>query len=156
MRFRATAPFLTSALLSAACGGTQVGEVTAPATSAPARTSNDLGLGLSQVVEISPASPTTGSNIIIRSAIRNRSNTAVALESRICELGYGGTLTLSWPPEVMKCAGFSMTGTLAPGDSVVTHDIMRVTSPPGSYTLRVQHALTPAAWAELPVRVLGR
>jgi hypothetical protein len=43
--------------------------------------------------------------------------------------------------------------TLAPGDSVVGEDVMQVTSPPGTYQLRVRHLLDPERWVTLRVVV---
>ena len=112
-----------------------------------------LPSGLAQRVTLSPAAPAQGQNVSIRSVLRNNGSESIALTSRICGLDYSGTLKLSQPPEVGRCAGFSMGHPIAPGDSVVGADYMRVDSPPGEYTLRVCHALTPEAWFELKVRV---
>jgi hypothetical protein len=68
-------------------------------------------------------------------------------------LDFAGTLVVNWPFDIAKCAGYSMTATLVPGDSVVGYDIMRVDSPPGTYALQVRHALEPEAWYVVRVRV---
>jgi hypothetical protein len=110
--------------------------------------------GMIQRVTLSPTAPVSGRNVTIRSVIVNGGPDNVSLSSRICSLDFGGTLKLTWPPELAKCAGYSMQQDLAPGDSVVGHDVMRVDSPPGEYTLRVRHALVPDAWYELDVLVV--
>jgi hypothetical protein len=113
----------------------------------------ELPGGLVQRVTLSPAAPAQGQNVSIRSVINNAGPLAVTLSSRICGLDFGGDLKLSWPPELGKCGGYSMRGDLAPADSVLGFDTMRVDSPPGEYTLRVRHALSPEGWYELRVRV---
>jgi hypothetical protein len=106
-----------------------------------------------QTVTLTPASPASGETVQIRSVVANSGSAAVVLDSRICGLDYGGSLELEWPPGIAKCAGYSSHGELAPGDSVVTYDLMRVDSPPGRHRLLVRHAISPEAWAELSVEV---
>jgi hypothetical protein len=106
-----------------------------------------------QSVTLTPSSPTSGETVQIRSVVANGGSAAVVLDSRICGLDYGGSLELVWPPGIGKCGGYSSHGELAPGDSVVTYDLMRVDSPPGRHRLRVRHAISPEAWAELSVEV---
>lgn len=154
-------PLLVATLMAtiAACGGSRTTGTEELSNDPPAgqlKQTLDVTSSLGQTVTVSPSSPVTGSNITIRSVLTNRGSAAVDLESRFCGLNYGGTLTVTGPPEVMKCGGYSMNSTLAPGDSVVTQDLMRVTSGAGSYTLRVQHALNPSAWAEVSVQVRAR
>lgn len=109
--------------------------------------------GLSQRVTLIPAVLVDGRDVEVRSVLVNTGTAPIALDSRICGLDYAGTLELTNPPEVLKCAGHSASATLAPGDSVVGSDLMRVSSPPGQYELRVRHAVTPAQWASLQVVV---
>ena len=154
-------PILLATLLAtlAACGGSRTTGADEHSDDPPAgqlKQTLDVTNTLSQSVTVSPPNPGQGSNITIRSVLTNRGSAAVDVESRFCGLNYAGTLTLTGPPEVMKCAGYSMQSTLAAGDSVVTQDLMRVTSGPGNYTLRVQHALSPSAWAEVAVQVRSR
>jgi hypothetical protein len=108
---------------------------------------------LVQRVTLSPAAPAPGQNVSIRSVISNTGFLAASLSSRVCGLDFGGDLKLTWPPNLGKCAAYSMSGDLAPADSVLGFDTMRVDSPPGEYTLRVRHALSPEGWYELRVRV---
>lgn len=108
---------------------------------------------LVQTVTITPASPASGENVSFRSVIVNRGSAPAAMTSRICGLDFGGTLELAWPPRIGKCGGYSSTGALAPGDSIVGHDLMQVASPPGRHGLRVRHALSPDTWVELSVDV---
>lgn len=108
---------------------------------------------LSLRATLSPGTPSSGANVTVRSVIVNVGRESVMLESRMCGLDYGGSLGLTHPPEVLKCAAYSMTALLLPGDSVVTSDLMRVSATPGSYELRVRHALSPEAWLSVPVMV---
>lgn len=152
--FPAVAAKVLALALLGACQ--QSATPTAPSGSlAAGRVEALLPGGLAQTVTIEPASPGSGSEVTIRSVVVNRGTESVTLVSRICGLDYGGTLALTNPPAVLKCAAYSRQGALAPGDSVVTADLMRVSSPPGTYELRVRHALTPEAWVTLPVTALG-
>lgn len=146
------ARLLGTALLALGAGCT-------PVTSAPAEQVPDgsvriaLAEGLVQTVSLVPASPVGGQNVEVRSVIVNNGSAAVSLESRICGLDFEGSLSLTHPPEVMKCAGYSMAATVAAGDSLVGGDLMRVSSAPGQYSLRVRHAVNPESWASLQVVV---
>lgn len=109
--------------------------------------------GLEQSISLMPSVPVTGQNLTIRSVIANHGAQPVEVEVRHCGLDFAGDLALEWPPEIVKCGAYSGLDLLQPGDSAVTYDIMRVSSPPGRYRLRVRHALAPEAWAELSVVV---
>lgn len=109
--------------------------------------------GLVQRVRLIPAVLVDGRDVEVHSVLLNDGSAAIELSARICGLDYAGTLDLSHPPEVLKCAGHSGTATLAPGDSVVGSDLMRISSPAGTYELRVRHALAPEQWASLQVVV---
>lgn len=117
------------------------------------RTPIDKTGDLVQTLTLDPSRPRSGENVRIRSVIENRGDKSVQLSSRICGLDLEGTLELGWPPDVLKCAGYSSRQSLAPGDSIVDVDIMRVTSPAGGYVLKVRHSLDPEAWIELDVKV---
>lgn len=109
--------------------------------------------GLVQRVTLTPGMLVSGQNVRVRSVLINRGAARITVENRICGLDFRGTLALSQPPDAVKCAGYSQSTTLAAGDSVVGFDIMRVDSPSGAYTVRVQHALSPAFWYEASIRV---
>jgi hypothetical protein len=109
--------------------------------------------GLEQRVMLSPAEPAAGEVVQIHSVITNRGTTPIELESRICGLDLGGDLQLNLPTGILVCAGYSMGGAIAPGESRESTAIRRVSSPAGTYTLRVRHALRPELWVELRVRV---
>lgn len=126
---------------------------TSPGDSASEHARLLLAHGLKQSVSLMPSVPVAGQNLTIRSVITNDGAQPVELESRHCGLDFAGDLVLEWPPEIGKCGAYSGRGLLQPGDSVVTSDIMRVSSPPDRYSLRVRHALAPEAWAELSVVV---
>ncbi len=112
-----------------------------------------LSGGLEQRVTLVPATLVDGRDVEVRSVLVNSGPAPMVVTSRICGLDYAGTLTLTHPPEVLKCAGYSMQVTLAPGDSAVSADLMRVSSPSGHYELRVRHAVTPDHWVAMPVVV---
>jgi len=143
-------------LVTAACssgGGSRADDGVGTASLGVAAVTIPGGTGLAQVVTVEPAQPLALTNVTVRSVLINKGAAPVTLESRICGLNYAGTLVLSHPPEVMKCAGYSMNSTVAPGDSVVVSDMMRVMSRAGAFTLRVQHALAPEGYADVAVNV---
>ncbi len=109
--------------------------------------------GLEQHVTLTPAELATGENVVIRSVITNRGSRPIQLESRICGLTVAGDIRLDWPPGIGMCGGFSMSGPIAPGEARESTEIRRVSSGPGTYTLRVKHAIHPEAWVELRVAV---
>lgn len=113
-----------------------------------------LPFGLRETVTIRPAQLISGQTIEIRSVIRNKADSAVTAQSRICGLTLAGSLELSIPPGTGGCGGFSVTRPLAPADSLVMDDIEIVRSPPGHYTLQVLHLLGPqGVWIVMPLTV---
>lgn len=107
--------------------------------------------GLEQVVRLDPAEPTQGQEVHIVSVVTNRATDSVAAVSRICGLDLAGDVTLVM--NYMRCAGYSQSIRLAPGDSVTGTDMRVVGSPPGRYTLRVRQLLDPDAWVDVPLIV---
>lgn len=135
----------------AACGN-GLGPHVQSRTSSPGLAETALTNGLVHRVSMSP-SPDSGSDIQIRSVLVNTGTQSMLLEHRECGLDLGGTLKLSWPPGIVKCMAYSGRGQLAPGDSIVGGDYMRVASAPGRHELRVRHALDPEMWTPIDVVV---
>ena len=153
MRSLITGAFLIAlGSLAAGCGETPT-ETTAPGDGTALV--GHIG-SLEQTVSITPALPASGENISIRSVIVNRGSAPATLEARICGLDFAGGLKLEWPADIAKCGGYSRAAQLAPGDSIVEHDIMQVVSLPGKHELRVRHAIDPDAWVELAIVVRPR
>lgn len=138
-------------LLASACGSPSASAPRDRVAEGQARVT--LVAGLEQRVTLVPATLVDGRDVEVRSVLVNSGQSPLSVTSRICGLDYDGSLTLSHPPEVLKCAGYSSSATIAPGDSVVTADLMRVSSAPGQYELRVRHAVTPDHWVTMPVVV---
>lgn len=107
--------------------------------------------GLEQTIRLSPAEPATGDTLIIASTVVNGTGAAVEVTSRICGIDVETTLKLSGPN--LSCAGYSMHGELAPGDSLLGSALGTVASGPGTYTLRIRHLLNPDVWVEVPITV---
>ena len=107
--------------------------------------------GLEQTVRISPAEPKTGDTLDIRSIVVNGTAAAVDVVSRICGMDLETTLSMTHPG--LACAGYSMHGPLAPGDSLLGFAGGVVVSAAGQYTLRIRHLLDPDVWIEVPVTV---
>ena len=106
---------------------------------------------LQQVIRLTPASPAPNEVLTIESVVINRGAQPVVFTSRICGLDTKGDLELTI--SLFMCAGYSMHGTLLPGDSLAGFDARVVASTPGQYTLHVRHLLDPERWVEVPVDV---
>ena len=144
------------ALGTAACSSaTAVDAVTAPSLSTtPVERTSD---GLQQRVVITPARPATGDTIGVRSVLVNRGTTPIRVEHVVCGLDFetGRDAILANP--FIHCAAYSMTSTLAPGDSVVQHDRRVIAAPAGSYTIRVRHVVPPhPLYVDVPLTVVRR
>ncbi len=107
--------------------------------------------GLEQTVRLSPAEPKTGDTLDITSIVVNGTAAAVDVVSRICGMDLETALKLTRPG--LACAGYSMQGALAPGDSLLGFAGGVVASAPGQYTLRVRHLLDPDVWVEVSITV---
>jgi hypothetical protein len=145
------------ALGTAACSSaTSVDAITAPpalSTTPVERTSD----GLQQRVVITPARPSTGDTIAVRSVLVNRGAAPVRVEHVVCGLDFdtGRQQVLANP--FIHCAAYSMTSTLAPGDSVVQLDRRVIAAPAGSYTIRVRHVVPPHdLYVDVPLTVERR
>ncbi len=110
--------------------------------------------GIEQHVTITPESLTVGADIVVRSVLRNTGTVPVPLSSRICGLNWGGNLRLTFTPGVATCGGWSISTTLAVGDSLVSTAWWRLGSPAGEYTLYVGHLLSPSAYVQaIPITI---
>jgi hypothetical protein len=154
-RRHAIAASFLPALLALAAGCTPA-TPSSTTVSSEADVTRAVAPGLEQRVTLTPAEPRAGGDVRIRSVITNRGSRPVNLESRICGLTLEGNLRLEMPPDIGVCEGFSMGGAIAAGESRESSELRRVASPPGTYTLRVKHALQPELWVEMRVVVRGR
>lgn len=107
--------------------------------------------GLEQTVRLTPAEPAPGDTLDIASLVVNQTAAPVDVASRICGLDLETSLRLTDP--FVRCAGYSMQGALAPGDRIQGFDRRVVAGPPGTYTLRLRHLLSPDVWVDVPVTV---
>ena len=107
--------------------------------------------GLEQTVRFTPADPATGDTLDVTSIVVNETNAAVDVASRICGLDVESSLKLT--NAFLACAGYSMQGELAVGDTLQGYARRVIAGPPGSYTLRVRHLLNPDVWVEVPITV---
>lgn len=141
---------VTGVVLSLACGvGPEV-----PEDFLPGSVEQAIGLpsaSLIQRVTLTPAQPATGDTLDVRSVIRNVGPRAVRLTSTICGVQLRGSLTFADP--FVRCAGYSMTGDLTAGDSVVEARQVVVTAGPGRWVLEVRQLLDPSVWVAVPLEV---
>ena len=115
---------------------------------------SQIPFGVEQAITVTPVEPRTGENITIESVITNVSTSSLELTSRICGLNLGGDLEMSLPLGVVRCAGFSQTVTLLPGETIRETELRTVNSPAGIFTLEVQHLLDPTHTGEAEIRVV--
>jgi len=109
-------------------------------------------VGLMQTVRIAPAEPSRGDTIIIASVLTNvAQDTTPTLAVSVCGPSLRGTLSLDNP--FISCTAYSMTTSLAPGDSAVDGTVRVVASVPGTWRLEVQQLRQPATWAAIDVTV---
>ncbi|MFW6201015.1 MAG: hypothetical protein ACOC8B_00420 [Gemmatimonadota bacterium] len=109
---------------------------------------------LVQTLAFSDPTPSVGDTLSIRSTVINR-GAPRGVESRICGLDVRGEVELS--PASATCGGWSSSGTLAPGDSVIGWEHGVVNAEPGRRVLRVRHLIDPEVWldVELTIRSEG-
>jgi len=107
--------------------------------------------GLEQTVRLSPAVPAPGETLDITSVVVNQTTSAVDVTSRIC--GFDIESSLALVNSSLHCAGYSMHGELAAGDSILGFERREVAGQAGDYTLRIRHLLNPDVWVDVPVTV---
>jgi hypothetical protein len=108
--------------------------------------------GLVQTIRIADTHPTTGETLRIESVITNEGAGPRVVNSRICGLDLD--TGLRFEPGV-RCAGYSMGGMLAPGDSRVEVEEAVIASRPGTYSVRLRHLLDPEQWVGFQITVRG-
>jgi len=106
-----------------------------------------------QTVRIEPTEPREGETITVYSTIENRGSKPQQVTYLICQLAMGGDLALTMVPGTARCAGFSASAILAPGQRLEAGDSRVVVSGPGAYTLDVTHVIDPERTTTLTVRV---
>jgi len=107
--------------------------------------------GLEQTVRYAPEDPAAGDTLDITSIVVNQTAGAIDVASRICGLDVESSLKLT--NSFLSCAGYSMQGELAVGDTLRGLARRVIAGPPGAYTLRVRHLLDPDVWVEIPITV---
>lgn len=108
--------------------------------------------GLEQTVRLTPATPAPGDTLDITSIVANGTAQAIDVESRICGLDLESSLKLT--NSFIACAGYSMQGALATGDTIQGYDRRVVSGIPGTYVVRVRHLLNPDVWVDVPITVV--
>jgi hypothetical protein len=109
--------------------------------------------GLVQTIRIADTHPTTGETLRIESVITNAGAGPIAVTSLICGLQLETELRFE---PTARCAGYSMGGMLAPGDSRVEVEEAVIASRPGTYSVRLRHLLDPEQWVSFQITVRGR
>ena len=108
-------------------------------------------------VEAAPAGSPYTAQLTVTSTIVNTGSAPVRLTSRVCFFLEGDvetTAQMNRFEPLISCAAISATGDLAPGQSIAPMDVsFGVRSGPGTYTLKLRHALSPDFRAEVSFRV---
>jgi hypothetical protein len=143
-------------LAAAACGGNG----TAPAQTEDPVPNLDRGVPLAwqarptivQTLRLLNPGLRVGDTLKLESVLKNVGTEPVSIEHVVCELDIEGNLKTEAP--LILCFAYSVKGTLAPGEQVVSTLQRKIASEPGRYSIRVRHLLDPAVWvpAELTVR----
>jgi hypothetical protein len=114
---------------------------------------HDGAAGLVQTISISDTHPAQGETLRIESILTNEGASPQAVTSRICGLDLD--TALRFEPDV-RCAGYSIGGTLAPGASRVEVEEAVIASRPGTYSVRLRHLLDPEQWVSFQITVRGQ
>ena len=143
-------------LAAAACGGNG----TAPAQTEDPVPNLDRGVPLAwqarptivQTLRLLNPGLRTGDTLKLESVLKNIGSEPVNIEHVVCELDLEGNLKTEAP--LILCFAYSVKGTLAPGEQVVSTLQRKIASEPGRYSIQVRHLLDPSVWvpAELTVR----
>jgi hypothetical protein len=146
----------TTALAAAiaACGSVERVHTTEPDfTAAPRQVSAAAG-GLTQRLTISATSLRPGDVLELRSTIVNDGGAeSIAATTRACGLDVDAPSGLRVPDLRLRCGAYSMSGSLAPGESRIEHEQIAIGDRPGVHTLRVRHLLEPELWVSIDVEV---
>jgi hypothetical protein len=113
------------------------------------------GSGLQQRITASPGRVAVGDTVSFRSVLTNTGSAPVRVEHVVCGIDFDRTPVLDNP--FIHCAAYSITTTLAPGDSVVQSDRRVVVARPGEYVIRAKQLLQPTTWwVDVPLTVVAR
>ena len=157
---RRPASLLASLLVLAACGGstpagTELDDQVAP----DVRLQGPRGIEqhLSAIVDQSSGKYAGGPTLRIASTLINRGASTVHLVARTCLLADGdieSTARLERIDRLVSCAAVENAVDLAPGQSTeMVEQAFGVASGPGSYVIRIRHALDPEFRATASFRI---
>ena len=108
-------------------------------------------------VEAAPAGSPYTAQLTVTSTIVNTGSAPVRLTSRVCfflDADVETTAQMNRFEPLISCAAVSAMGDLAPGQSTGPMDVsFGVRSGPGTYTLKLRHALSPEFRDEVSFRV---
>jgi hypothetical protein len=110
--------------------------------------------GLVQRITVTPAEPTIGEEVEIRSVVRNAGTGTPRFLTNTCRLDLESALELATAPDWTECDALPHQVDLFPGDSVEVRTRQRVHGVAGEHEIRVLHVLEPQQW--VPVKVLLR
>ena len=109
------------------------------------------GEGIREILEVSPAEPSPGDTLVVRSTVFYEGSEPTRLESRLCGLDVR-TEGFDLSP-LVACDGFSRSRSVSPGDTFHQEKRAVVEAEPGIHGLEARHLLTPEVWSRLDLRV---
>jgi hypothetical protein len=159
-RIRNLVSLTTLAALAACSGGSLSGPGDASLVAdrdGVARGPSGLEQRLATSVEVAPGGSPYTAQLVVTSTIVNTGSESVPLTARVClfqDADVETTAKLDRFEPLISCAAVSATRTLAPGQSTEPMEVrFGVRSGPGTYTLRLRHALSPEFRAETTFRI---
>jgi hypothetical protein len=143
---------LAAAVVTAGCSdstGLEIIRDPAPAYSVAAEKA--VGPSLVQRVRLSTNQPARGDTLVIRSTVKNQGSAPAAVEHVVCGFDYEDDDVLQQP--FIICAAYSMTSTIAPGDSIMHEDRRVVGGRPGTHVVRFAHLVEPEQNVQIALTV---
>lgn len=155
---------LAALVALAAVGACSSGTLSGPGDASLVKSGDGVGIGPSGLeqrlvtkLEPAPAGSPYTAQLTVTSTIVNTGSAPVRLTSRVCLFLEGDvetTAQLTRFEPLVSCGAVSATGDLAPGQSTGSMEVsFGVRSGPGTYTIKLRHALSPEFRGEVSFRV---
>lgn len=143
---------LAAAAAVAACSDDlTTGPETLPTPAYSVAAEKAVGPSLVQRVRLSTNQPARGDTLVIRSTVKNDGTTPATVKHVVCGFDYEPNDVLQQP--FIICAAYSMTSTIAPGDSIIHEDRRVVAGRPGPHVVRLAHLVEPRQTVQVALTV---
>ena len=143
---------LAAATAAAACSSdSTTGPEPLPTPAYSIAAEKAVGPSLVQRVRLSTNQPARGDTLVIRSTVKNEGSAPATVKHVVCGFDYEPNDVLQQP--FVICAAYSMTSTIAPGDSIMHQDRRVVAGRPGPQVVRLAHLVEPKQTAQVALTV---